>query len=66
MLVDAISGIHNAGIDMIGEEMWRAGGRVSHHHHIHFHGQDIFSRIDQGFTFGYRTAGCCEINRIGT
>ena len=31
--------------------MWSTHTRVSHHDHVHFHGQDVVHRIQQRFTF---------------
>ena len=39
---------------------------VAHHHHVHFHGQDIVHCIQQGFALGYRRTACREIDRIRT
>ena len=37
---------------------------MAHHHHIHFHGEDVVHRVEQGFALAHAAAARGEIHRI--
>ena len=57
MFMGSITRIHNVCLDVSCEVMRGTGACVSHHHHIHFHCENIVDGIQQGFTFFYGAGG---------
>jgi len=62
----AVAGINDVGRNPAGKVNTGSGSRMSHHHHIYFHGEDIVHCIKQRFTFTYTAATGREVYGIGT
>ena len=65
VLVGAVAGVYDVGVNMAAQEMRCAGAGVAHHDHVHFHGQYIVYCIEQGFAFFNGAAAAAKVDYIG-
>ena len=51
VFVRSIAGIDNGHVDFGCQELMGSGMGVTHHHHVHLHGQDVVDGVNEGLPF---------------
>ena len=64
MFMPSVAGINDAGMDMPRQHHRRSRTIVTHHDDIDFERLNIFTRIDQGFTFADTGRLCGDVDDV--
>ena len=64
VLVGAVTGVYHRTLIQPGQQVGRAGGRMTQHQGCRTHGAQVAGRIHQGFAFVHAAGGGGDIDRI--